>query len=142
MAQEEGRFELSITDLSKPHDSFTTYQSAPQAQRSSAEWIVEAPSDSAGNLPLADFGSVAFTNATATIDGVTGPISNAAWQSPRIDMVANNGVVQATLSGLTDAQGTSSFTTDFGTSANSAAGNVQTAAVIGGVELAAAPRQT
>ncbi len=48
---------------------------------SSAEWIAEAPSttsQSAGDqvLPLADFGKVTFTCASATADGHTGSISD------------------------------------------------------------------
>ena len=42
-----GQFMLTITDSSRPNDSFTTYQGMPSgsaAPRSSAEWIVEAPS--------------------------------------------------------------------------------------------------
>ena len=139
MASRPASSELSITDLSKANNSFTTYQSAPQAQRSSAEWIVEAPSDGTRNLPLADFSSVAFASATATINGVTGPIDDDAWQSAQIDMVASNGSVEATVSGLTDTQGTSSFTATFGASANSAAGNLPTAAGTGRVASAAGP---
>jgi len=36
---------------------------------SSAEWVEEAPSGRGGTVPLADFGSVAFTNASATQNG-------------------------------------------------------------------------
>ena len=68
-----GQFQLSITDTSQSSDSFTTYQTASQAQRSSAEWIVEAPSNGTSTLPLANFGSVTFSNATATINGVDRP---------------------------------------------------------------------
>ena len=44
-----GNFELSITDNSRPNDSFTTYVSSaqtqsPTAELTSAEWVVEAPS--------------------------------------------------------------------------------------------------
>jgi hypothetical protein len=51
---------------------------------SSAEWIAEAPStcDQAGNcqaLPLANFGTVSFTNASATANGHSGPISDPNW---------------------------------------------------------------
>jgi hypothetical protein len=51
---------------------------------SSAEWIAEAPSqcDSSGNcqpLPLADFGTVQFSGASATANGHTGAIDDSAW---------------------------------------------------------------
>lgn len=67
------RFTLSITDVTTGQ-SFTTTRLQPGAKRVSAEWIVEAPSTSSGPLPLADFGSVTFTNAQATIGGKTGSI--------------------------------------------------------------------
>jgi hypothetical protein len=43
--------------------------------RSSAEWIVEAPSSNTGVLPLADFGKAVFSECSATIGGVPGSIS-------------------------------------------------------------------
>ena len=54
---------------------------------SSAEWIAEAPSASDGQgdlqpLPLADFGTVNFTGASATAGGHTGTISDSSW-TPR-----------------------------------------------------------
>ena len=99
---------LTITDTSRANDSFTTYQSAPGAQRSSAEWIVEAPVSDSGVLPLANFASVTFTNASATINGVTGPIDSSRWQETAINMV-NSSVTEASTSALTDAKGVSSF---------------------------------
>jgi Peptidase A4 family len=56
---------------------------------SSAEWIVEAPSttsQSAGDqvLPLADFGKVTFTGASATADGHTGSISDPNWSVQQV----------------------------------------------------------
>ena len=75
-------FQLTIADLPiiatvKPW-TFTTTQSVPShqiAQRTSAEWIQEAPSGSSV-LPLANFGSITFTNAQATISGATGTIAS------------------------------------------------------------------
>jgi peptidase A4-like protein len=63
--------------------SFNKTLQMDQPDTTSAEWIAEAPSacqDGATGqcqtLPLADFGKVDFTNATATTaDGQTGPIS-------------------------------------------------------------------
>ena len=56
---------------------------------SSAEWVVEAPSECAGNtcqtLPLANFGSAAFTSAAATtVRGHTGSLSDPRWQLTKI----------------------------------------------------------
>ena len=54
-----------ITDVNPTTGAldYTTQQTASNAKRSSAEWIVEAPSSSSGILPLANFGSVTFTSA-------------------------------------------------------------------------------
>lgn len=56
---------------------------------SSAEWIVEAPSECEGNwcqtLPLADFGSATFRSASATtVLGHTGTPSDPRWQLTKI----------------------------------------------------------
>ena len=103
-----GQFELTITDTSRTNDSFTIYATDAQAQRSSAEWVVEAPSSNDGVLPLANFGSVAFTSASATINGKTGAIDSSNWQETAITMAGST--VEATVSGLTDSAGASSFT--------------------------------
>jgi hypothetical protein len=47
------------------HWSHTIHKSLSGAKRSSAEIIAEAPSSSSGVLPLANFGTVHFTNSTA-----------------------------------------------------------------------------
>ncbi len=66
------------------------------AARSSAEVIAEAPSDSSGVLPLANFGTVKFTNARAngTIIGVHSPID--------IVMKTSTGTLKAQPSALTN----------------------------------------
>jgi hypothetical protein len=76
-------FVLTINDATES-ESYTTMQSVAGAARSSAEWVVEAPADDRGILPLAGFGSVTFTNAYATINGTTGAIDN--WQAYAINM--------------------------------------------------------
>jgi hypothetical protein len=60
---------------------------------STAEWIAEAPSECAGGtsgqctpLPLADFGTVKFRDASATADGHTGSISDPAWTSEAVEL--------------------------------------------------------
>ena len=105
-----GQFQLTITDASKTNDTFTIYEAGSSFARSSAEWVVEAPSSSSGILPLSNFGSVTFTNVTATINGKTGSIDNSTWQDASIDMVSNGAAVEASTSALTDSGGTSSFT--------------------------------
>jgi hypothetical protein len=71
----------------------TLHMSDPNT--SSAEWIAEAPSASTrfGTqvLPLADFGKVTFSSATATADGHTGSISDSAWSAERVDLVSSEG---------------------------------------------------
>jgi hypothetical protein len=98
----------------------TISKHAAQAQRSSAEWIVEAPS--AGRvLPLADFGSETFTSTQAVIGTTPGGTTpggttpgtpggiNTAWPQTKVeqvDMVSRNGTQLDTTSGL-NATGTS-----------------------------------
>jgi hypothetical protein len=60
---------------------------------SSAEWIAEAPSMCGGEgdcqpLPLADFGTVTFTGASATAGGHTGTISDSSWTAQPVQMSA------------------------------------------------------
>jgi len=88
-----GKFQLTITDTTT-EASFSTIQKSPSAKRSSAEWIAEAPW-SGGVLPLADFGTVKFQNAQATLNGVTGSINYAAWQYDAITMTTYDGIVKA-----------------------------------------------
>jgi hypothetical protein len=107
-----GQFYLSIVDNSRPNDSFSIYASSsqyqsPLAQRSSAEWIVEAPTVSGSIAQVADFSPVTFTNASAVINGVTGPINDSNWLFEPINMgyTINGGstqVLQATTSPLGD----------------------------------------
>lgn len=98
-----GNFTLTITDANDPAGSntFSITEPGEQFPRSSAEWIEEAPSSETSILPLANFGSVTFTKAQTTIDGVTGAISNGAWSNKveTINMVSGNAQV-ATASAL------------------------------------------
>jgi Peptidase A4 family len=59
-----GRFTLTISD-STQRWTFTTTQRLKSAALASAEVIAEAPSSRSGVLPLANFGTVNFANATA-----------------------------------------------------------------------------
>jgi hypothetical protein len=63
---------------------------------SSAEWIAEAPSSMSpgGNyetLPLADFGKVTFTGASATSDGHTGSIADPQWSVQQVELASPSG---------------------------------------------------
>jgi hypothetical protein len=77
--------------------AFTTSGSAPSAAESSAEWVAEAPSlcllTQCSVLPLANFGTVAFTDASATSGGSAGSIS--AFPYERIVMAKKDKVVKA-----------------------------------------------
>ncbi len=90
-------FTLTLQNLTTGA-SYSTVQRSPQAQRQSAEWIAEAPSSSGGVLPLANFGTTQISNATATINGVSGTISS--WAFDPITMVTSTGVVKAVPSSL------------------------------------------
>jgi Peptidase A4 family len=79
---------FKLTD-STTGQSFSKTVSSPNPDTSSAEWIAEAPSqcDSSGSctpLPLSDFGTVDFTNASATANGHTGTISDSSWTAQPI----------------------------------------------------------
>jgi hypothetical protein len=112
-----GEFVLAIVDNSRPNDSFSIdvtssqYQS-PLAERMSAEWIVEAASNLSDQIQTpSDFSKVKFTNASAVIGGVAGPIGTAAWQSQPLNLVSN-GVTYYTTSGLTGSGSTFVVTDD------------------------------
>lgn len=79
----------------------SVYTKLSGARRSSAEWIVEAPTDINGNvLPLANFGTLPFMNSIATIRGVTGPINDPSWQNDAITMVTPSNTTKAAPSAL------------------------------------------
>jgi hypothetical protein len=81
-------FTLTLSD-NTTGQSFTTVQTSKKARRSSAEWIMEGPAS--GNLT--DFGSIGFTNASATIGGQT--VSPSSPNANTITMVTNSGVDRA-----------------------------------------------
>jgi hypothetical protein len=85
VATGHGNFQLSIQDLSTGA-SFTTNQKLPNAQLASAEAIVEAPW-SGGVLPLANFGTVGFSNVTVNNQLLT--------SADEITMVNASGTVKA-----------------------------------------------
>lgn len=86
----QSTFTLTITDSSTGKTFSTTQPLSSSIQRSSAEWIAEAPS-SGRVLPLANFGTVTFTGCSATVNGHTGTISDGAWQNDAITMVVGAG---------------------------------------------------
>ena len=73
-----GSFTLSLKDNSTGATFTTTQSSKKAAARSSAEWIVEGPS----NGLLSDFGSVAFSRASAIINGQSASLGGLAGAHP------------------------------------------------------------
>jgi hypothetical protein len=91
-------FVLTLTD---GRQSFETPElKMKRANRSSAEWVAEAPSGRGGILPLADFGTVNFSGSYTTGNGHTGSIGDASWQNDPMTMVTQSGTVKATPSKL------------------------------------------
>ena len=81
---------VSLSDQTTGQSVTKTLQMS-NPDTSSAEWIAEAPSTytqggMTQTLPLADFGKVTFTNATATADGHTGSISDPAWSVQQVQL--------------------------------------------------------
>jgi hypothetical protein len=94
--QMTGKVTVDGTTVTLSLANQTTGQSATKTLQmtnpdtSSAEWIAEAPAvqTAAGDqiLPLADFGKVNFTNASASAGGHTGAISDPSWSVQQIDL--------------------------------------------------------
>ena len=100
-------FSLSIMNNTKKV-FFTipqSYTKSSVAQRSSAEWIIEAPSLNTV-LPLAHFSTIFFSNCATTISNTNGTVQNRAWQTDAITMATQTGVTKSAPSALS-ANGTS-----------------------------------
>lgn len=91
-----GTVTITLQDATQGWTQHATQSSAGYAL-SSAEWIAEAPS-SGKVLPLANFGTVNFSNAGAVGGGKTGSISDFAYDP--LTMVTTSGVTKAAPSGL------------------------------------------
>jgi hypothetical protein len=87
---------VDLKDLSR-HTEFSRVLPARVIDASSAEWIVEAPSECLGpghcfTLPLANFGSAAFERALAQpTAGQAGSIADARWRRTAIRLVPHYG---------------------------------------------------
>jgi hypothetical protein len=107
---------VRIDDLTQ-RESFSKTVRDGKADDTSAEWIAEAPEDcTTGNscsvLSLADFGTVRFSDATATTTaGVTSGVSTSRWTTTKLLLgykkngsafVARSAGASATTSALTD----------------------------------------
>lgn len=97
-------FKLTLSNLTKHVTTTvpTNHTITKNAKRSSAEWIVEAPATSSGVLPLAHVSEVELSGCTATIDGKQGAISDAKWESDKLDMAAKGGQMKAETSSLSN----------------------------------------
>lgn len=98
------QFALSITNVTTG-STFSTTQTSSTAKLSSAEWIQEAPSSFTGVLPLANFGTINFSGANATVSGTSGLADNT-WSGTtlyQVDMANRNGSLKTTTSTLSDA---------------------------------------
>jgi hypothetical protein len=86
---------LSLTDQTTGQSATKTLQKS-DPDTSSAEWIAEAPAASQDGggyqvMPLADFGKVTFTGASATAGGHTGTISDPNWSAQPVELSSGNG---------------------------------------------------
>jgi hypothetical protein len=90
---------MSLSDQTTGQSFSQTFQ-VPNIDTSSAEWIAEAPSASDGQgdltpVPLANFGTVNFSSASATAAGHAGSISDSSWTSQPIALTSNGDSAQA-----------------------------------------------
>jgi len=89
------RVTVTVVDRTRG-EVFARVVYAPSVDVSSADWIVEAPSNCVGSsscsqLPLANFGTVPFSHARAvTTTGRAGRIANGRWQATRL-MLSSGG---------------------------------------------------
>jgi Peptidase A4 family len=90
-------YTLSMTNSTRGW-TFSTNQTSSSGKRGSAEWIAEAPSTSSGSLlPLANFGTVQFSNCTANNSAIS------ANPNPDAITMGSGGTTKATTSGLNGA---------------------------------------
>jgi hypothetical protein len=87
-----GKFTLSLSNLTTGK-SYATTQTSSAAPRKSAEFVVEAQTVDGAITPLANFGTVTFTNQTLVLGGL-------GMSSTIIDMTNAPGNVLADSSGL------------------------------------------
>ena len=86
-------YALKVTDSTHTANSFTTTQSCSGCADSSAEWIAEAPSGSAGVYPLSNFHTWTESSATVKSGSTTGVIST--FPDDEITMINSSGATKA-----------------------------------------------
>ena len=91
--KEENLFILTIANKTRKVYAKVpkSYTVQPLAVRTSAEWIMEAPSSSTTEaiLPLADYKTIHFFDCEATINGKKGSINRKHWENAAITMVTD-----------------------------------------------------
>ncbi|MBV9579040.1 MAG: hypothetical protein JO057_10665 [Chloroflexi bacterium] len=102
--QSAGAWQLTITDTTtqKSYQTSVAYQSS----LSSADWIVEAPTDGRQEVTLDNFGNVAFTNGLTTDNG-SAQQSIGGVNAQTITMVTADGTAIAVPSSLASTSGSS-----------------------------------
>jgi hypothetical protein len=110
---------MSLTDDTSGQTRTKTVQVA-NPDTSSAEWIAEAPAAATPGgysiVPLADFGKVTFTGATATAGGHTGTIADSHWNVARVDLGSGSNEYYTALSDQSSAGATTGDVSTDGTS--------------------------
>jgi Peptidase A4 family len=85
---------VSLDDQTTGNSATKTLQKS-DPDTSSAEWIAEAPATTQGAgyqvLPLADFGKVTFSGASATAGGHTGSVSDSSWSAQPVELSSASG---------------------------------------------------
>ena len=109
------QFLITVTDITSGMSKMVPETCAPglACARTSAEWVAESPAHFGTKnwFPLANYGTMAFTQAQATnAQGVTGPISDAHWVNSGIERIAGPAKALAKVSTL-ETNGTGAGTT-------------------------------
>ncbi len=94
-------YALKVTDSSHTANSFSKTETCSGCANSSAEWIAEAPSGSAGVYPLSDFHSWTESGATVKTSSTSGVIST--FADDNITMVDGSGNTEAATGPLNSA---------------------------------------
>lgn len=85
----QGQDEFMLRLINYTKQVYTEHlMSTPPVKRTSAEWIVEAPSTNK-ILPLAHFSPITFSECIATIKNTSRPIDSKYWKHERIYMLTN-----------------------------------------------------
>lgn len=103
-------FVATVIDTTLGQSYVSPYTAVSGAQRSSAEWIAEAPASGHSILPLADFGTAYFgsqytgsgTGNFATVSGTSGTIGalSSSFSVYQINMTTRKGTLKASTSTL------------------------------------------